>query len=652
MHSSRWLVLGSVLQCSACMQVPAGKSAANVQRLNQGVFQVVVPRVEDDGITYKEPLPYDLLPFDQRHDKFVGVGTAFAISPWRFVTAAHLFAAPFGTLIQHYYVRNSTGVPHEIGSITKYSQYRDLVEFTLLDAPTNVVPLEVRGNPMIGEPVRTVGNALGEGVVLRDGLLTSLTPEPAEGRWKFLRFSAPASPGNSGGPLVDAQGRVLGVVVRKSGAENLNFAVPIDELDKLSSEKSEFWIKSLPYIKDGKHMNFGWRFASPLPASLDVLRTASMESFKKALIGARSDFEAKFSKELFPNHPNLEACIREPNLGFGFGAYVVDGNGKWTIANSKYSEQELAPGQFARIHLEENKVNGELLLDRPKGMPLLKFFESPKILADTIVHSLSWTLTFAGRKIGIESLGEPTAKQRWVDDYGRPWFTFTWPLKRSDSVFVLNCTPNPGGWACGWKRVPVAISDALQMGFQEGVSRIAFAYYGHLKDWQEFSQLPDAYKPAILAKSSVNFDKELKFKVGPFSGNVKVPLLSENSALLVFVGVDPMNRRKERIAEIQLTPRKDKGYSFTLWRVMEPAANSSESYTQLWKTIQDASAPFHNTAVIDGNKQIIRKVSRLKRQSPLGDIYVHVCKAGTEDSKDELTAACQRFQESTTTEDE
>ncbi len=72
-----------------------------------------------------------------------------------------------------------------------------------------------------------VGNALGQGIVGRDGVLTSETPEDVAGSWKWLRFSAPASPGNSGGPLLDAQGRVIGVIARKSANENLNFALPI-----------------------------------------------------------------------------------------------------------------------------------------------------------------------------------------------------------------------------------------------------------------------------------------------------------------------------------------------------------------------------------------------------------------------------------------
>ena len=41
-----------------------------------------------------------------------------------------------------------------------------------------------------------------------------------------IQTDAAANPGSSGGPAVDLEGRVVGILVR-GGAQNLNFAVPI-----------------------------------------------------------------------------------------------------------------------------------------------------------------------------------------------------------------------------------------------------------------------------------------------------------------------------------------------------------------------------------------------------------------------------------------
>src|SRR3712207_2974662 len=43
----------------------------------------------------------------------------------------------------------------------------------------------------------------------------------------WIQMDTPISPGNSGGPLVDMTGHVVGINTR-GGGQNLNFAVPID----------------------------------------------------------------------------------------------------------------------------------------------------------------------------------------------------------------------------------------------------------------------------------------------------------------------------------------------------------------------------------------------------------------------------------------
>jgi putative serine protease PepD len=77
--------------------------------------------------------------------------------------------------------------------------------------------------PAVGDPVVSVGSPLGLGGTVTTGVVSALRPGQ-------IQFSAPVSPGNSGGPLVDRAGRVIGVTVAKfvaTGAEGLSFAVPV-----------------------------------------------------------------------------------------------------------------------------------------------------------------------------------------------------------------------------------------------------------------------------------------------------------------------------------------------------------------------------------------------------------------------------------------
>lgn len=86
---------------------------------------------------------------------------------------------------------------------------------------------------VVGEPAVAIGNPLGLEHTLTDGLISARRVYRGK-RW--LQISVPLSPGNSGGPLFNMQGEVIGVNTARIGsfiAQNLNLAVPVSELKKL-----------------------------------------------------------------------------------------------------------------------------------------------------------------------------------------------------------------------------------------------------------------------------------------------------------------------------------------------------------------------------------------------------------------------------------
>jgi S1-C subfamily serine protease len=100
------------------------------------------------------------------------------------------------------------------------------------------LPLADSDDVVVGEHAIVIGNPLGLESTLTDGLVSSR--RTYEGR-NWIQFSAPISSGNSGGPLLNMRGEVIGVTTaslnaRDHGAavaQNLNLAVPINELKKL-----------------------------------------------------------------------------------------------------------------------------------------------------------------------------------------------------------------------------------------------------------------------------------------------------------------------------------------------------------------------------------------------------------------------------------
>jgi serine protease Do len=80
----------------------------------------------------------------------------------------------------------------------------------------------------VGERAIAIGNPLGLEHTLTDGLISAR--RVIEGR-RLIQTSTPVSPGNSGGPLFNSRGEVIGVTTAIYGAgisQNLNLAVPIN----------------------------------------------------------------------------------------------------------------------------------------------------------------------------------------------------------------------------------------------------------------------------------------------------------------------------------------------------------------------------------------------------------------------------------------
>jgi len=114
------------------------------------------------------------------------------------------------------------------GTIVKADQADDLAVIEV----TITLPALARAteHPVVGDPVLVVGSPLGLGGTVSSGIVSALRTEAGQ---TYVQFSAPISPGNSGGPVVDRNGRVIGVSEMKEigdGAEGLSFAIPIDRV--------------------------------------------------------------------------------------------------------------------------------------------------------------------------------------------------------------------------------------------------------------------------------------------------------------------------------------------------------------------------------------------------------------------------------------
>lgn len=102
-------------------------------------------------------------------------------------------------------------------------------------------------DPQIGAKVHVAGYPFGMPFTITEGSLSS-PRQLMDGKY-YIQVDAPVNPGNSGGPIINDKGEVIGVTVSKfSSADNMGFGVRIEALKQLLSaiedlDRSEFHVQ-------------------------------------------------------------------------------------------------------------------------------------------------------------------------------------------------------------------------------------------------------------------------------------------------------------------------------------------------------------------------------------------------------------------------
>ena len=111
---------------------------------------------------------------------------------------------------------------------------------------TGLTPVEVGDSESIqvGEEVYAIGNPLGElAFTMTTGHVSALdrkiTTNESASAINMFQFDAAVNSGNSGGPLYNAEGKVIGIVTAKyssTGVEGLSFAIPINDAIDIAND--------------------------------------------------------------------------------------------------------------------------------------------------------------------------------------------------------------------------------------------------------------------------------------------------------------------------------------------------------------------------------------------------------------------------------
>jgi hypothetical protein len=132
-------------------------------------------------------------------------------------------------------VRFKTGEVFDDVQLLGVDERRDAAAIRITASGLPVLPVSSADQAKPGDNVTVISNAAALPWSASTGIVAAyrLADEiPGAGSgYRLFQFTAPASPGSSGGVLIDGRGRALGLIVSSlSAAQNVNFAVPIESV--------------------------------------------------------------------------------------------------------------------------------------------------------------------------------------------------------------------------------------------------------------------------------------------------------------------------------------------------------------------------------------------------------------------------------------
>ncbi|MFZ5995266.1 MAG: trypsin-like peptidase domain-containing protein [Thermodesulfobacteriota bacterium] len=599
----RLVIFIILLECVSFLSNVSADSTLDSKTLeiiSNAVFEVVVLKPTKDSLSYERPLPLNLLPYSIRTDKYYPIGTAFAISPTEFLSAAHVMNLGLESQFKEVSLRDKDGKVYSIDKIDKYSERKDFVTFSLRDKAVKDF-LRVNTNPQINQKVFAVGNALGEGIVIRDGLFTSATPEQENGEWKWIRFSAAASPGNSGGPLLDKDGKVIGIILQKSPNENLNYALPIKEAIDAKANLATAY-KKIGYFLDNAGLTKLGVFKKEiyLPKSYQELNRELIEGTNLSLYNLLKALFKENKDNIFPNGKGSTALLHKTYDAISPNLIMRGSDDNWDASSPK-EEKEADLSNNGRLRYG-NLANSLLLyIQKPDDIPLKKFYDDTKLFMDLILKGISLPRQIGSENIKITSLGNGCEDYVFIDSHGRKWLVRTWSLEYSDEKVVTLSLPVPGGCITMMKAGQTGQVDFVDIPDLKILTNFIYvSYYGTLKQWEEFIKIKELL-PSAFSSINVSFDYNKAFyyksKRLSFSYSSDGMAVSEKSYMkLKFDYFRESNKTIWDVGTIVVGEDKNNWTNFNITRNMKPPKGLGDKYESHWEIIEKQKFPFNHSA--------------------------------------------------------
>ena len=159
----------------------------------------------------------------------------------------------------------------------------------------------------VGDWSIAIGNPLGLGGTVTAGIISAISRDIGSGPYvKFLQTDASINRGNSGGPLFNVEGEVIGInsaiISQTGGSIGLGFAIPSNSAKKIIQQ-----------LKDFGRTKRGWLGVQIQPVTKDFAESLGLSNEKGA-----------FVSNVDPNGPSKKAGIEEGDVILKFNNMYIE----------------------------------------------------------------------------------------------------------------------------------------------------------------------------------------------------------------------------------------------------------------------------------------------------------------------------------------
>jgi len=249
------------------------------------------------------------------------------------------------------------------------------------------VPLGDSGKARVGDWVLAIGNPFGLGGTVTSGIISAINRDINMGRYdNFIQTDASINQGNSGGPLFNLQGEVVGINTaifsQSGGSVGIGFAIP-----------SNFAKNVIDQLQKYGETRRGWLGVRIQVVTQEIADSLGMKEAIGALVA-----------DVNENSPAQKAGLKDGDVIIEFNGIKID-----TMRKLPKVVGEAPVGKAANIKIWRDKkvLSKTVVLGRLEETAEFKEKQVPAKVADTSVESLG---------IKVRNLNEKDMAARKIKD--------------------------------------------------------------------------------------------------------------------------------------------------------------------------------------------------------------------------------------------